>query len=83
MKAEQYTTTQPIHHWRNQRGTKKYLEINENENMTIQNLWDSKNSSTTEFKSLLQEKRKISNKNLTLHLKELEKKQIKPNVSER
>ena len=36
-----------------------------------------------QFKSLLQEKRKISNKNLTLHLKELEKEQIKPNVSER
>ena len=51
--------------------------------MTIQNLCDSKNSSTTEFESLLQEKRKISNKNLTLHLKELEKEQIKPNVSER
>ena len=27
-------------HWRNQRGNKKYLETNDNENTIIQNLWD-------------------------------------------
>ena len=27
-------------HWRNQRGNKKYLETNDNENTIIQKLWD-------------------------------------------
>ena len=41
VKAKQYATKQPMDHWRNQRGNKKnYLETNENENMTVQNLCD-------------------------------------------
>ena len=44
---------------------KKYLETNENENMTIQNLWDAAKAVLREVYSntiLPQETRKISNK---------------------
>ena len=41
MEAKEYITKQPMDHWRNQRGNKKkYLEANNNENIMIQNLWD-------------------------------------------
>ena len=40
MEAKQYVTKQSMDHWRNQRGNKIYLETYENENTTIQNLWD-------------------------------------------
>ena len=44
MEAKQYATKQPMGHWRNQRGNKKYLETNgnrnENGNTAIQNQWD-------------------------------------------
>ena len=48
MEAKQYATKQPMDHWRNQRGNKK-IEKNENENMTIQNMGGSKNSSKKEI----------------------------------
>ena len=31
MEAKQYATKQPVDHWRNQSGNKKYLETKENE----------------------------------------------------
>ena len=41
MEAKQYTAEQPVDHWRNQRKLKKkYLKVNENETIIIQNLWD-------------------------------------------
>ena len=40
MEAKQYVTKQPMDHWRNQRGNKKYLETNENKNTVTQNWWD-------------------------------------------
>ena len=40
VKAKQYATKQPMDHWSNQRGNKKCLKTNEDESMTIQNLWD-------------------------------------------
>ena len=58
---------------------KNDLQINENENTTIQNMACSKSSSTREVKSdtnLPQEVSKISN-NLMLYLKQLEKKRNK------
>ena len=36
VKAKQHATKQPMDHWRNQEETKKYLETNENESMTIE-----------------------------------------------
>ena len=67
---------------------KKYLETNDNENTTIQNLWDAAKAVIRgKFTAILaylkkQEKSQVSN--LTLHLKELEKEeQTKPKVSRR
>ena len=70
---------------RNQRGNKKHLETNENENAMTQNLWDAaKSSSKREVYIniiLPQELRKISN-NPTLCLKQQEKEEQSPNLAE-
>ena len=63
------------------------IKTNENENMTTQNLWDSIKSGAKgkvhSNTSLPQETREKSN-NLTLHLKQLEKEEIKqPRVTRR
>ena len=59
------------------REIKKFLETNDNENMTTQNLWDAAKAVLRgKFYSntiLPQETKKTSNSNLTLHLKQLEK----------
>ena len=59
------------------REIKKFLQINDNENTTTQNLWDeAKAVIRGKFYSntiLPQETRKTSNRHLTLHLKQLEK----------
>ena len=39
MAAKQYATKQPLDHWKNQKGNKKYLKTNEDENIMVQNLW--------------------------------------------
>ena len=53
---------------------KRYLETNENEDTTIQNLWDSGNA-ILRGKSLALQAYLKKNLNQTLHLKELEKEQ--------
>ena len=62
------------------------IETNENENTTTQNLWDTKSSAKGKVHSntgIPQETRKKSN-NLTLHLKQLEKEEMKnPRVNRR
>ena len=67
---------------------KKYLETNDNENTTIQNLWDSARADlrgkfiVTQAFLKKQEKSQINN--LTYHLKKLGKEdQTKPRVSRR
>ena len=56
---------------------KKYLETNDNENATIQNLWDAPKvvlrGMFTVIQAYLKKQEKSQIKNLTLHLKELEK----------
>ena len=66
---------------------KKYLETNDNENTTTQNLWDAAKAVLTgkfiaiQFYLKKQETSQINN--LTLHLKQLEKEQIKtPKLAE-
>ena len=65
---------------------KKHLEMNEDENMMIQNLWDAVKAVLRGMFIVIQayfRKQEISN-NLTLHLKQLEKEeQTKPKVSRR
>ena len=56
---------------------KKYLEANDNEHMTIQNLWDAAKAVLRgKFRAIqayLKKQEKSQINNLTLHLKELEK----------
>ena len=62
---------------------KKCLEINENENILIQNVWDTAKAVLRDVyinTSSPQETRKISNKNLALHLKQLKLEQTKLKV---
>ena len=67
---------------------KRYLETNNNENTTIQNLWNTAKAVLRgEFivlQACLKKQEKSQINNLTQHLKELEKEQqIKPKVSRR
>ena len=67
---------------------KKYLETNDNENTTIQNLWDAAKAVLRgmfiAIQAYLKKQEKSQVNNLTLHLKELEKEeQTKPKVSRR
>ena len=56
---------------------KKYLETNDNENTTIQNMWDATKAvlrgKFIAIQSYLKKQEKPQINNLTLHLKELEK----------
>ena len=67
---------------------KKYLEINDNENKTIQNLWDAAKAvlrgKFIAIQAYLKKQEKSQVNNLTFHLKELEKEeQTKLKVSRR
>ena len=60
---------------------KKFLETNDNENMTTQNLWDEAKAvlrgELIAIQSYLKKQEKHQIDNLTLHLKQLEKKRAK------
>ena len=65
---------------------KKYIETNDNENMTAQNLWDAAKAVLRgKFKAIqsyLKKQEASQINNLTLHLKQLEKEEQKnPKVS--
>ena len=67
---------------------KKYLETNDNENTMIQNLWDAAKAVLRKkfiaIQAYLKKQEKSQTKNLTLHLKELQKEeQTKPKISRR
>ena len=67
---------------------KKYLETNDNENMTTQNLWDAAKAvlrgKFIAIQSYLKKQKNSQINNLTLHLKQLEKEEQKktPKVAE-
>ena len=70
------------------KGMKKYLERNENENTTTQNLWDTVKAvlrgKFIAIQVYLKKQEKSQINNLTLHLKQLEKEEMKnPRVSRR
>ena len=64
---------------------RKYLETNDNENTTIQNLWDAAKAVLTgkfiAIQSDLKKKETSQINNLTLHLKQLEKEEQKDSQS--
>ena len=67
---------------------KKYFETNDNENTTMQNLWDAANAvlrgKFIMIQAFIKKQEKSQVNNLTYHLKELEKEeQTKPKVSRR
>ena len=61
------------------REIKKFLEANDNENMTTQNLWDAAKAvlrgKFIAIQSYLKKQEKHQKDNLTLHIKQLEKEQ--------
>ena len=61
------------------REIKKFLETNDNENTTTQNLWDAAKSvlrgKFIAIQSYLKKQEKHQKDNLTLHIKQLEKEQ--------
>ena len=65
------------------REIKTFLETNDNENKTTQNLWDAAKAvlrgKFIAIQSYLKKQEKTLNDNLTLHLKQLEKKKKKTN----
>ena len=70
------------------REIKKFLETNDNENTTTQNLWDAPKAVLREkfiaIQSYLKKQEKHQIDNLTLHLKQLEKEeQRNPKISRR
>ena len=66
---------------------KRYLETNENEDSTTQNLWDTGKAILTgkliALRAYLKKQEKAQLNNVTSHLKEFEKEQTKPKVSRR
>ena len=67
---------------------KKFLETNDNENMTTQNLWEAAKAvlrgKFIAIQSYLKKQEKHQIDNLTLHLKQLEKEEQKnPKISRR
>ena len=64
------------------REIKKFLETNDNENMTTQNLWDAAKAvlrgKFIPIQSYLKKQEKHRPDNLTLHLKQLEKEEQPP-----
>lgn len=69
------------------REIKKYPKTNDNENTTIQNLWDATNvvlrGKFIAIQSFLKKEQKSQIYNLTHHLKEFIKEQTKPKICKR
>ena len=69
------------------REIRKFLETNDNENMTTQTLWDAAKAVLSRkfiaIQSYLKKQEKHQIDNLTLHLKQLEKEQKNPKISRR
>ena len=88
MEAKQYVTNNQDITEEIKEEVKKYLETNDNENTTIQNLWDAAKAVLRgmfiAIQAYLKKQEKSQVNKLTLHLKELEKEeQTKPKVSRR
>ena len=81
MEIKQYISKNPSGCWRNQKGNQKFLETNDNENTTTQNLWDAAKAVLRGKFIVVQSYHKKEEKhwidNLTLHLKQMEKEEQK------
>ena len=85
METKQHASEWPENHRRNKE-IKICIETNENENTTTQNLWDSVKAvlreRVTAIQAYIKKQEKNQINNLTLHLKQLEKEEMKnPRIS--
>ena len=91
MEIKQYVSTEQLVTEKIKREIKKFLEKNDNESMTTQNLWDAAKvvlrGKFIATQSYLKKQEKHRIHNLTLHLKQLEKEeeeqQKDPQISRR
>ena len=88
MEAKQHASEQPTNHRKNQKEIKICIETNETENTAMQNLWDTVKAVLRgrfiAIQTYLKKQQKNQINNLTLHLKQLEKEEMKnPRVSRR
>ena len=86
MEAKYHTSEKPTNHRRNKKGIKICIETNENENMATQNRRDSVKavlrSRFITLQAYLKEQENHQINKLILHLKQLEKEEMKkPRVS--
>ena len=72
-------------HWRNQRSNQRYLETDDNEDITTQNLQDTAKAvlrgNFITIQSYLKKEEKVQINDLTLHLKQLEKEDQSPKLA--
>ena len=86
METKQHATKNPWVNEEIKKEIKKYLETNDNEDTTTQNLWDATKAMLRGKVIAIQaflKKEKSQIDSLTHHLNELEKEQTKPKVSRR
>ena len=84
MEAEQQAAEQWTNHKRNKKKIKICIEMNENENTTTQNLWDTVKAvprgKFIAIQAYLKKQEKSQINNLTLHLKQIEREEMKTPV---
>ena len=77
MEAKQHASAQPTNHRRNIKRNQNIIEMNENENMTTQSLWNPVKvvlrGTFIAIQAYLKKQEKNQTNNLVLHLKQLEK----------
>ena len=88
MEAKQHASAQPTNHRRNIKRNQNIIEMNENENMTTQSLWNPVKvvlrGTFIAIQAYLKKQEKNQINNLTLHLMQLEKEEMKnPRVGRR
>ena len=88
METKQHATKQPTITEEIKEENKKYLEANDNKDMTLQNLWDAAKAilrgKFLAIQGHLRKEEKAQINKLTLHLKQLEREeQTRPKVSRR
>ena len=88
MEAKQYTSEKPTNHRRNKKEIKICIETNETENTAMQNLWDTVKAVLRgrfiAIQAYLKKQEKSQINDIILHLKQLEKEEMKnPSISRR
>ena len=87
METKQHANKKPMVNEEIKKEIKKYLETNNNEDTSTQNLWNAAKAvlrgKFTAIQAVLKKEEKSQIDNLTHHLNELEKEQTKPKVSRR